>query len=144
GLPLAEAGHLLAVRLDSKFRVVVSLSLLAPTAGCAAATAAMLSRLGLELASTASDRRNVGLARTAARFGLPPHAAGYVAACAVPMLVLLVIASLSAAVYGLLARILESALALFRRRTADGASASTTARTLGPSSPNSRGIRETA
>jgi hypothetical protein len=145
GLPLVEASHLLAVRPDFKLRIGVMLSLLVPPVAGAVTVGAMLSRLGLELAD--GDGRinvqpGVTLAWVVAGLGPSPIAAGHLVACAVPALAMLLVMSLGAAACGLVLCAVRRTRHLIRRRPVDRMSAS--AEKLGPSSPNSRGIRETA
>jgi hypothetical protein len=145
GLPLVEASHLLAVRPDLKLRIGVMLSLLVPPVAGAVTVGAMLSRLGLELADGGGRIRvqpGIALAWAVAGLGPSPIAAGHLVACAVPALALLLVVSLSAAVYGLLLCVALRMRHLLRRRTADRMPASAERR--GSSSPSSPGIRETA
>jgi len=144
GLPLVEAGHLLAVRPDFKVRVGLLLSLLVPPVGGAVVIGAMLSRIGLEPVDSDGRikvRRSITLAWAVASLSPSPIAAGHLVACAVPALAMLLVATLGGAVYGLGLRLVQWTLGVVRRRPSNDTPAS--AEELPPSSPNSRGIRET-
>jgi hypothetical protein len=127
GLPLMEAGHLMAVRPDLKVRVGILLSLLLPPVAGAVTVGAMLSRLGPELADSGGRIKvqpGITLAWTVAGLGPSPIAAGHLVACAVPALALLLIMSLGVAVYGLVLCAVQRTRHLLRRRTASSVPAS--------------------